>query len=652
MNRRSHNAAAGRGARLRRRILYALPVAVVLLAAGGLGWKAWRLYGSMRTVQSDLRSIELLAGAQPGIATLPALVPLLAQLRSDADALRAEAAPALPLARRLDWAPRYGPTLAAAEPLLDMLTTLAAAADDAGAALMPVAAEIGPGSLHAEAIAARLLAGQARLVTARAALDRAAELQPQIPTDALEPAIREPLRRALALLPQARDGLDLAIAAPGLLGASGARSYLLLAQNSDELRATGGFIGAAGVLTLDRGAVAEFSLRDSPEVDDLAHRAYPPPPEPLRRYMGLQLWLFRDANWSPDFPSAARQALASYQLGKQRGLDGAIAFDQAAVKLLLGALGPVRVEGVDEAVSAENVARYMREQYNLNFRTDRKSFMETLGRAIVRRFASGVDARGLAALGGALRQALDERHILLYVDQPEAAGLLARRGWDGAVRPGAHDFLMVVDSNVGYNKVFPSIAETISYTVDLSDPRAPIASLTVRHANRQPRAHGCSWRQREKITRYEDYFVGCYWDYLRALVPADSRLVAAQTQPIPGDWLFESTSEDGDAKLEPGAGGSFSLETLVVVPMDEERATTFRYRLPAGVVVREAGGWRYSLAIQKQPGTAALPVGVRVQLPQHARLASLAPQLQQGDSVVYTLRLDRDQRIELAFTTP
>lgn len=652
MKRHPHNATDGRRARVRRRFLYMSLVAVVLLAACGLGWKAWRLYDSVRAVQSDLRSIELLAGAQSGIATLPALAPALAQLRIDAGALRVEAAPVLPLVRRLGWAPRYGPTLAAAEPLLDTLTVLATAADDTNAALAPIAAEIGAGSLHADTVVARLVAVQGRLVTARAALDQLAELRAQIPIDALEPAIRTPLQRALALLPQARDGLDLAIVMPELLGASGARSYLLLAQNSDELRATGGFIGAAGVLTLDHGAVAEFSLRDSPEVDNLAHQAYPPPPEPLRRYMGLQLWVFRDANWSPDFPSAARQALASYQLGKQRSLDGVIAFDQATVELLLSALGPVRVEGVDELISAENVVRYMREQYNLNFRTDRKSFMETLGRAIVSRLSSGLDARGITALGGALRRALDERHVLLYAEQPKAAGLLARYSWDGAVRPGAHDFLMVVNSNVGYNKVLPSIAETISYTVDLSDPRAPIASLTVRHANRQPPTRDCTWQGRGTITRYEDYFAGCYWDYLRALVPADSRLVAAQTQPTPGSWLFSGMPDDGATTLTAGAGGSFALETLIVVPMGKERATTFRYRLPAGALVREADGWRYSLAIQKQPGTAALPISVRVQLPQHARLTSPAPQTQQGNSVVYALRLDQDQRIELSFATP
>ena len=42
--------------------------------------------------------------------------------------------------------------------------------------------------------------------------------------------------------------------------------------------------------------------------------------------------------------------------------------------------------------------------------------------------------------------------MLIQVDDPILAGLLSRYGWDGAVIPPPGDFLMVVDSNVGFNK--------------------------------------------------------------------------------------------------------------------------------------------------------------------------------------------------------
>ena len=38
-----------------------------------------------------------------------------------------------------------------------------------------------------------------------------------------------------------------------------------------------------------------------------------------------------------------------------------------------------------------------------------------------------------------------------------------------AVQPGVNDFLMLVDSNLGYNKVNAQIRQEATYLVDLSD---------------------------------------------------------------------------------------------------------------------------------------------------------------------------------------
>jgi hypothetical protein len=629
-----------------------LGLITLLLAA--LGWKTLHIYRAAQAVREDLRAVEAFAHQVDDPTTIAAASPLLAKLRGDVDLLRAEAAPFLPIARRLGWVPGYGPDLAAGEQVLDMLANLAAAADESCVALCPLVAERDVSQPIGVVLSSRLADAQPRLVAARAALDRAATAQSQIQGLALSPWLRGKLEQVATMLPTAKDALDLAIAAPDLLGANGPRSYLLLAQDVNEQRATGGFIGGAGVVTLDRGVITEFSLRDSYEIDDLAHHPYPAPPEPLRRYLGLQLWLFRDANWTADFPSAARQAIDLYRIGQGRELDGAIAFDESAVSLLLRAIGSVQVEGAAASISAENVVAYMHDQYSLNFPRHRKTFMEPLARAIVAKIAKDVDFHNLAALGRTIKRALDERHMLLYAKQAQAAGALARHGFDGAVRPSAQDFVMVIDSNVGYNKVFPHIAEAISYTVDLADPRAPSATLSIRHTNRQQRASDCSWQLRSKIARYEDYFVGCYWDYLRALVPADSRLIAADTHPTPGAWLFSGAAEDGSVAVAPGEGGSFSLETLVVVPMGQQRETTFHYRLPTGTVAHEGATWRYRLMLQKQPGTDALPIAIRVRLPPQAVLASASPMPVEldGDSATCALRLDHDQQIELAFTTP
>jgi hypothetical protein len=85
------------------------------------------------------------------------------------------------------------------------------------------------------------------------------------------------------------------------------RTYLILAQNSDELRATGGFISAAGVVRLENGRITDMKLTDSYAVDDL-DQPHPLAPGPLAEQMGAQILLLRDSNWSPDFPASAEVA--------------------------------------------------------------------------------------------------------------------------------------------------------------------------------------------------------------------------------------------------------------------------------------------------------------------------------------------------------
>ncbi|MBI2911069.1 MAG: DUF4012 domain-containing protein, partial [Chloroflexi bacterium] len=79
--------------------------------------------------------------------------------------------------------------------------------------------------------------------------------------------LEAPLAKVRDRLPALRAALqDAAQAAPfvpALLGTEGPRTYLLLLQNSTELRATGGFITAVGVLTVENGQLVRQEFRNS-----------------------------------------------------------------------------------------------------------------------------------------------------------------------------------------------------------------------------------------------------------------------------------------------------------------------------------------------------------------------------------------------------
>ena len=153
-------------------------------------------------------------------------------------------------------------------------------------------------------------------------------------------------------------------ALPAFAGAEGQRDYLLIAESPSEQRATGGIWGAYAILSADDGElkVGPFApILTLPEArpDQIA----PPNPDYRRnydQYGGAGSW--PDMNMTPDFPSAARAALALYKHGTGETLDGVIVADPFALQELLRVSGPVEIGQLEVTVDARTVVPFARER--------------------------------------------------------------------------------------------------------------------------------------------------------------------------------------------------------------------------------------------------------------------------------------------------
>jgi hypothetical protein len=446
---------------------------------------------------------------------------------------------------------------------------------------------------------------------------------------------------------------------PDLLGADGRQEYLLINQNPDELRPTGGFIGSAGPVVFEAGRLIEQDVTPTGESGPYSRLLYPPPPLPLQRYMALPVWIFRDANWSPDFRTSALDILNLYALERGQTFDNVMAIDPRAVQLLLQATGPVSVEGSEKLVTAANVQLYMRDQYNLGLAQEdigKKDFISNLMQAIVSKLETDFTDIDLLVLLRVLCQALNERHIMFYVADPEIAGLLAKKGWDGAIQPGNHDFLMVVGANVGYNKANPNVRQAVTYEIDLRNPDEPAATVIVQHRNVGDTPIECRhWAGRmPRFSSYEDSAVDCYWDYLRMLIPQGSPVSLWETPTMPGAWIMDGLEYDFDGNntlSSDGPAGTYVLSTFLVVAPGGEHTTTVHYHLPSDVLTRTDQGWHYQLRIQKQPGREAPPYQLRVHVPPGTTgvSSSYEPDRQTDATLSFSFDLARDYVLDVWF---
>jgi hypothetical protein len=633
-------AKAGRG---RGKTVLAIVLLALLLVAALVALRAVQAASAARSAWTELQglqavNLDALTTLDP--ANLADMQGRFARLEADLDTIAAQAGPFLPLTRGLGWLPRFGAEAQAAPELLELARAVATAgrASMDGAYVVAHAMDGGGDGSALSRLTTALEQTQPSWQEAETALRRVAEARSRLDVAQFDPRIANQLQRLDRYLPLLQTGSALARLAPLLLGADDPKSYLLLAQNSDELRATGGFISGAGILQIDRGQLSDISFADSYAVYN-ATVDHPLAPPDLQEAMGAQMLVFRDANWSPDFRSTALVAQALYQLNTSTATDGVVAFDLEATQRLISALEPLALPGYDQPLTSANVLAAMREIWSDPLATEgtvseadnsdwwlhRKDFMGDMAAAARAKLEAGqVDFGKLAQ---ALYSSLQEKHLLITVNDAATAGLLTEAGWSGAVDPGSGDFLLVVDSNVGWNKVNGLVQRNTNYTVTPRVDGSAQADLELvyRHqgeANNDPCEHVARYGD-----SYEDMVRRCYFNYVRVLAPAGARLVSAE-------------GLEGDVVTQPGERGATQFSGSLVLPPGRTARVRLTYDLPPGLV----GPRDYHLRVQKQPGTPAWPVKVVLIDPTGAwqPLAPGGRRTEQGVQVVFDLKRDTD----------
>jgi hypothetical protein len=567
----------------------------------------------------------------------------------------------LPLLPYLGWVPVYGRDLQA-------LPHLLLAGRDVGRVSMflagTLAAIVEP---RPEAEGAELLPDLVRLLSEVEPELGQAELVLQRHQAALTALDEEQLSPGLALragqfkqaLNHLYSGLRLLRTLPALLGAGSPQTYLILMQNSDELRPTGGYITAAGHLVFEQGRITEFVMQDSYAVDHLSE-AYPYPPRPLYEYMAADYWVLRDASWSPDFPAAARTAIYLYELGQGLPANGVIALNQQALPYLLRALKPLQVEG--ERVTPDNVIELMRQHWapeigqnqDRSWWSQRKSFMLALAETIEQKFEQETREIDLPVLMAALAQALSEKHILVYLDQSAWNEFLVEKNWAGALQPVQSDYLMVAEANVGFNKASALVERRLSYQVSLAGDGSAEAQARLTYRHPAPKHEARCSRELRYDPIYRQNMERCYWNYLRLIVPAGALLSSGPGVVVEGQYLLRGQATTGTIDTESLGADKKSWGQLLLLAPQETMSLDYSYTLPPGTARLVENHQAYTLYLQKQPGAGAMEAEVVVTLPEEGQFLSSQPlpESRQGRVITYRLSLTTDREIDLYYSMP
>lgn len=505
-----------------------------------------------------------------------------------------------PALKSLAWLPKIGASLAALPTVVDGVSQLAEIANQTYRLTQPLllAGQALPATLPEIAAAHPL--SLSLLITATSQLDsQLASLEPERLIEPLATAVAQ-VQSAVALL---HGGLVLSEQLPAMLGYADEQRLLVLVQNNFELRATGGFITAIGVLTINNGEIKDFSIEDSYSFPD-GDGPFPRAPLPMQRYMYIHSLLLRDVNWSPDFPSTAQLASTLYYQQSNQRVDGVITVDLRAVELFVEALQTIRLPSSPEPITSSNLVVRMKEMWSLpptlqqtdapakeQWWAQRKDFIPLLATAILQRLQSA-DVNPLA-VAHALHRSIEERAIQYWRSDLQLQANLTSLGWDGGLRvPPNQDFLALVDSNFGYNKVDAVLQRSLYYQLQWeSDPSGrgvATVLLTYRHPLEVENAV-CDARP-EYGDDYDDMMARCYFDFVRLYVPPGSELVGI-------DGI-----EEGSQYSQLGEGGAVVFGGYFRVRPGEEKKLIIQYLLPSTITRQH-----YRLTVRKQAGVFELP---------------------------------------------
>jgi len=264
---------------------------------------------------------------------------------------------------------------------------------------------------------------------------------------------------------------------------TGQHRYVIVLQNSEELRATGGFMGSYAVLELSDGQVMTFKVQDIYEPDGQFSGLVEAPPG-LKEYLsggkGMRL---PDSNWHPDFPSAAQEILQFFALGKQSGNDGLVAINLQVIEQILEVIGPVQLPENKQFVNAQNLSSIARSDRSTFFpgSQQKKNFLQSLLNQL-EIVASNLPIEKQQQIVRVLARQFTAKNIQVFSHDLQIQQVLHQYHFDGQITAeDAQAYFFLVESNVGINKANKDIQRQVQ--IEVEEYRTRITITFMNHSD-------------------------------------------------------------------------------------------------------------------------------------------------------------------------
>ncbi len=397
---------------------------------------------------------------------------------------------------------------------------------------------------------------------------------------------------------------------PELFGQQERKNYLVLLQDNQELRPTGGFLQTMALITIDKGVLIDKQVFTSYQIDSMLTGETEVPPE-IQQYLGENQLYFRDANWNPDFEESAKTISWMFQRATGKKIDGVVGMNLLVMRDLLEVIGPLDVPEYNEVVTSKNLLERTEFHSELQLMDNSKQtdYLSLLLQKTLDSLSLVPHDKVLPVLG-VINHQLNQHQLLVSFAQSGLTSTFESLGWSGKilspqcpVQFADHnclvDTMFQVEANVGVNKANYDLKRTVAEEIHLTESGVE-HQRTITFKND---AATNAWPQ------------GSYKSYLRFY--ADPKAVFDSIS-LNGEVLSEDKVKISQAENKAVFG------VLIEVPIEQEVVLELKYHLNETVLDQDNAAYVYF--DQKQAGTENYAHEVQIFYPQSRSPKLIAPQ--------------------------
>lgn len=442
------------------------------------------------------------------------------------------------------------------------------------------------------------------------------------------------------------DATDYSKFLENLIGTRGVKKYLLLFQNSNELRPTGGFPGSYGVITFKDGKLQDFFADDSYNLDGQLKELIIPP---LQLQHITPTWGMRDANWFVDFPASAVKVSQFFKKEAGYDIDGVMAINPKIISRILNIVGPIEMPQYGVVLNGDNLITVVQDQveYKGDRKQPKKIVMDLAPELLKKLYLA--DSGKWPDIFNVLISGLERKDMLMYFRDLSLESFSVDKGFSGTVKKTNSDYLMVALANVKGSKTDAVIDSSVKLDTAINNGG-------VKHKLMITRKHNGGGTEYGFYNKPNPAFV-------RILVPEGSELVSIKGNSKPDyrplinyDKSFKT--DDDLFKFESGAyydkeigvyiykeSGKTEFGFWMIINPGDTETIEIEYAVP--LKIQNA---TYELLVQKQPGLEIQNFEFVLAKPDNLEIINSEPTLNKiGDKYILNGALESDISIGVLF---